>query len=745
MLMKNSIKLINKYLNEFIINIKHYDLYLKIFLTLLLLFWTFYLSTYHFRKKTFKLKVGDIAPYDIKVKNDIDYIDEIKTEAKQEEIISKISPFFQFNTQILEQEKLKVDYYFNKIEEIDNKYNDINDKIQQAKMIGFMKDNNLLNILFLNYKLNNFNIKIKNILDKMYSIGITDMSYDNVKSLSKTGYIIKIYNNEQGEEISIKVDINDIYYKNNITYSDVIKKYYNNFRWDKIQFLETYIKEYIHPNISFDKKITDEKIMTAINLIKPVTTRLKKGQIIVRDGQEINESHFNILKKMVKYSSETDILNGYFIVLLMIFIITFLLLKTFVKSVFNNLNTFLFLLSFIFLSVTLIYFLPNINNFLSPKISNAYFIPIAGLTVTLNHLIGFPISIFVLFFISIISMFLIGFNFIDFIVILNSGLFTLLLLKIFKKRKYIWYLGIIIGLFYFIINLGLSGIQNYSEIQNNNSILIGFLNGLISVIISMGLYPLFENTFNILTEYKLLELSDLNLPIIKKLLIEAPGTYNHSILIANMAETASLTINANSLLARVGGYYHDIGKLGNPEYYIENQSGTDDKHKKIKPSISRSIVKAHIKYGIDLAKKLKLPEEIIKIIQEHHGTTTISFFYNKALQANNEENLNKDDLISTYRYDGPKPHTKEAAIIMLADAVEAASRSLKKPSYSRLKEVVHSIINERFLDGQLNNCPLTLIDLKKIENSFSQMLAAMYHTRIEYPERDEVKKSENEY
>ncbi len=742
--MKNIIKLINRYLNNFFATVKLHDIYLKIFLTLLLFFWIFYLSIDRFRKEPLDLKVGDIAPYDIKIKNDIEYTDEIITEAKRNEAISRISPIFQFDMEILENEKKKIDDYFKKVEKIDKEFSYMENKIAAGRKARLLKDKNLLKILFLNYKPNNFHYKVKNILNKTYNTGITGLTYDNTQSLSKTGYIIKTYINKEKEEISIRANIDDIYYADNIKYSAVVKKYYSNLRWDKAQFLQTFIKDYINPNIFFDRKATDEKIVNAINLVKPVVKRLKKGQIVVRNGQEINESHFKILKEIVKYSSETNMITSYFIILIVIFIMTFLYFKTYADQMFNNLKTFVFLLSLIFLATTLNYFCPNINNFLGVKISNSFFIPISGVAILISQLAGSAVSVIILFIISILTAFISGFNFIDFITILSVGFLTVLLLKLFKKKVYMWYAGILIGIYYFILTMGISGIRDFSQQQILYSIMIGFINALASVIISMGLFPLFESIFKILTEDRLLELSDLNLPIMKKLLIEAPGTYNHSILIANLAETASLAIGANSLLARVGGYYHDVGKLENAEYFIENHTGSGDKHKEIKPSISSSIIKSHIPYGIELGRRLKLPKEVIDIIQEHHGTTTISYFYSKALDAKIGEKLNKDDLISKYRYEGPQPSSKEAAIIMLADIAEAAARSLKKPSYSRLEIIVRELINDRFLDGQLDHCPLTLIDLNEIANSFLHVLSAMYHTRIKYPDKKKVKEQENE-
>ena len=560
MLMKNTLKLISKYVYAFIDTVKRYSLYVKIFLTILLFFWIFVLSSFRFVKKYLDLNVGDIAPYDIKIKENIEYIDSIKTETKRQEVISKILPIFQFDLNILKDEKEKIDEFFNEIIKIDAEYIDLEEKIEAAYKLKLMKDKKLLEVLFLNYKLNKFHYKAKDILNKIYNTGITELTYDNMKSLSKTANIIKVYNNEQGEEISIRANINDLFYKDKMNYPEVIRKYYENLLWDKARFLQAYIKNYIKPNLFYDKKNTDEKIVSAINSIKPVTRKLKAGKIIVRYGEEITESHFKVLNEVMKYSSETGIIKGYLILLFTIFGLSFLLFKIYGGPIFFSLKSFLFLICFIFIASALNYSLPNINKFLEAKVLNSYFIPIGGFAILISQLAGYVVSIFGLLFISIITVFIIGFSFIDFFVIFFAGLFALILTRILKKRIYMWYLGLLIGAFYFILNLGISGINDFSKLQFTYSTIVGFANGIMSVIICMGLYPLFENIFSMLTDIKLLELSDINLPVMKRLLIEAPGTYNHSILLANMAENAALAINANSLLARVGGYYHDIGK-----------------------------------------------------------------------------------------------------------------------------------------------------------------------------------------
>lgn len=269
---------------------------------------------------------------------------------------------------------------------------------------------------------------------------------------------------------------------------------------------------------------------------------------------------------------------------------------------------------------------------------------------------------------------------------------------------------------------------------NNMQILIqgffGIFGGIASAVVTTGLLPYLEHTFKITTPIKLLELAKPNHPLQKRLLIDAPGTYHHSILVSNLVETAAEAIGADSIVARVGAYYHDIGKIKRPYFFIENQVGDENPHDKIAPSLSTLIITSHIKDGIDLCQEFKLPQVLIDIVQQHHGTMLVSYFYNRATETEHSECIIETD----FRYEGPKPQTKEAALIMLADACEAAVRSIAKPNVNRIEATIRKIIRERLNDGQLDECSLTLKDLNVIGEVFIRVLSSMFHTRIEYPD-----------
>jgi putative nucleotidyltransferase with HDIG domain len=266
----------------------------------------------------------------------------------------------------------------------------------------------------------------------------------------------------------------------------------------------------------------------------------------------------------------------------------------------------------------------------------------------------------------------------------------------------------------------------YSSFQLNYNLFYGVLNGIFSVIILLVLMPLFEKIFSRTTNIKLIELLDFNNPLLKRLMLEAPGTYHHSIMTADIAEQAANAVGENSLLARVGAYYHDIGKLKNSMYFIENQTSGYNPHDNLNPEMSRLILISHVKEGVVLAKKHNVDNEIINIIKQHHGTTVMHAFYHRAL----ESGLHMD--IEHFRYPGPKPSTKIGTVIMLADSCEAACRSIEEPTAARIKAMVEKIINNKFIDGQFSVCPITLKDLELMRDSIISTITGIYHARIEY-------------
>ena len=259
----------------------------------------------------------------------------------------------------------------------------------------------------------------------------------------------------------------------------------------------------------------------------------------------------------------------------------------------------------------------------------------------------------------------------------------------------------------------------------------GLVNGAIVAVVANGLLPLLEHSFGRTTDFTLLELSNLNEPMLRHLALVSPGTYHHSIMVGTLAETAAESVGANALLCRVGAYYHDIGKTRHSGYFIENDPDAASRHDKLAPSLSRAIVMSHVKEGVEMARAYGLPEVLEDLIPQHHGTRLVHYFYHRAKETADPvlHAVQEED----YRYPGPKPQTREAAILMLADAVEAGARTLTDPTPARIQGAVQKIINAIFVDGQLDECDLTLRDLHRIANSFARILAGIFHQRVDYP------------
>ncbi len=374
-------------------------------------------------------------------------------------------------------------------------------------------------------------------------------------------------------------------------------------------------------------------------------------------------------------------------------------------------------------------FLFSLFIFISHKIIEyrlpASYMPVAALamfvTIIFNSL---ELSLVVCVLASYFAGFLLNDSYSFSLLFLISGISASLLVLRVRRRMQILTAGFVTGalqcvLFWF-------GGQEVTF----NSLVPNFLNGAFCAVAVTGILPLLENIFGLVTSISLLELSDFNHPLLKKMALEAPGTYYHSLIVGNLAEAAAEAIGANSLLARIGAYYHDIGKLNNADYFAENQKESD-KHSNLSPSMSKMVIINHIKEGVDLARQYRLKPQIIDFINQHHGNSLVYYFYRKAL-----EELEEDDKIleEGFRYPGPKPASKETAIVLLADSVEAAVRSLPEPQAAKIDEAVHKIINNRFIDRQLDECELTLHDLEKIARIFTHMLSGIYHGRIKYPE-----------
>ena len=337
-----------------------------------------------------------------------------------------------------------------------------------------------------------------------------------------------------------------------------------------------------------------------------------------------------------------------------------------------------------------------------------------------------------------------GFGLGEFVILTAASSSTALMCRTIRSRTKLVNVGLIVAAVVFPTVIGVNYLLGQPFAWSLVTDALWFAGGAgISGLMMTALLPFLERLFDIQTDISLLELSDANHPLLKELVQRAPGTYNHSINVASMSEAAAEAIGANGLLCRVGAYFHDVGKLRKPEYFIENQAGGPNKHDDLVPTMSTLVIIAHVKDGIEIAKKHRIPQRIIDLIEQHHGTTLVEYFYRRAEQQQEELNENGDESKtqvdeSDFRYPGPRPQTPEAAVMMLADTVESASRALREPAPARIENLVREIAKKKFEDGQFEDCSITIKQLNTIQESLIKSLNAMYHARVKYPEKETV-------
>jgi putative nucleotidyltransferase with HDIG domain len=315
------------------------------------------------------------------------------------------------------------------------------------------------------------------------------------------------------------------------------------------------------------------------------------------------------------------------------------------------------------------------------------------------------------------------------VLMIAGGAAAALSVRVVRRRAEGLILGAVIAGAYAIASLGLGLLLSWSVLQVFQSAAWGAVNGIASALLAMGLMPLFEAFTKITTDQTLLELTDMNRPLLKRLSLEASGTYAHSINVANLAEAAARVVDGNALLARVGAYYHDIGKMATPQYFIENQARGRNPHDRLDPATSAAIVRGHVLEGMRMADQANLPDSVRAFLPEHHGTQAIGFFLDQARQAQPDAELNPAD----FSYPGPRPRSKETAITMLADSVESAAKVLQDPTPERIRALVDRIVDGKVSRGQLDESPLTFEDVARIKEQFAVVLTGMYHHRIDYP------------
>lgn len=642
--------------------------------------------------KQFNLKEGDIPRVDIKAPRDT--IDEKATEEKESQAIEKVDKQYTAKGEVKEQAESNIKAIFDKVIELNNNENSIEDNIKELGKISGVNitSNQCKDLLEINKEdVSGLETKLISLIDKTYEKNIYENDQETLKDAREAA-------SNEIDRMNLKTELSTT--------------------------LKSIISTQINPNLFYDAEKTEEKVKEIQKNLSKVT--IKKNQIIVKEGEPVTENQISILSDlgMLDDGNAKDYVYIYLVLAVFLAVILFLQFNYIYlsnKDIFKDTKK-LILISVINL-VALI--LARTIGLVSPLL-----IPFACAPMLLTLLIDYKIALVI----SILNVVLIsgvsGFDAEVMIIGAINAILGTTLLKKMQQRNELLYATLYIAIVSAVLTLstGILVSSNISDVLLKSAFAI--IGGLLSGILALGILPFLESTFNEVTTLKLLELSNPNNPLLKKLLMEAPGTYHHSMLVANLAERAAEEVGASPVVARIGSYYHDVGKTERPYFFGENQMGGDNPHSKITPNLSAFIIISHVKDGLELAKKYNLPKIIRDIIAEHHGTTLVKYFYyTMKNNSENSEEINEDD----YRYPGPIPGSKESGVVMLADSVEASVRSIKDLNKDKIEEMVNNIINDKLASGQLNNCDLTLKDIEKIRACFLTTLNGIYHHRIEYP------------
>ncbi|MDD8017812.1 MAG: HDIG domain-containing protein [Bacteroidota bacterium] len=491
---------------------------------------------------------------------------------------------------------------------------------------------------------------------------------------------------------------------------------------------------FLTPNIIYQKEQTDREIQFAVDLVPRTEGAVSEGERIISKHDRVTPEIKLKLDSMRKAKEERGAgINTYITFagkMLHIFSITWLLVMYFYlfrKRIYHD-NGRLLLIFSLFLAVAFV-------AYLSVIVPSSFPLRFIIIVPVLSMLLGIIFDSRVAFYGTVVSSLLVaGVRGNDYGIALASlvaGSFAIYTARDIKKRTQIFrsIVYIFLGYAIVIVAFGLERYETFDTVLNQ--LVVASFNAIFSPIITYGVLIFFERFLKVSTELTLVDLSDLNHPILKELAHKAPGTFHHSVSVATLAASAAEAIGANATLARVGGLYHDIGKMANSELFVENQLGTENKHRVLSPRKSARVIAAHVDDGIELARKKNLPESIINFIPMHHGTMHIGFFYEKALrQKKNKNEVNESD----FRYPGPKPNTKETAILLLADGVEASTRAIEDPTAEKIEANIESLIKLRLLEGELDESTLNMRDLSRIKESFLKILIGVHHSRLQYPE-----------
>jgi putative nucleotidyltransferase with HDIG domain len=646
--------------------------------------------------KKYKLAVGMRSNFDITAPRDIE--NTILTEKLAEEAAEKVSPV------MLRLESVPID--------IINSVNEFINSIADARQgIGVTVQEQDSAVEGLKQSISKFNIPLTTEQIKYLAAGASDEEMDLFDELT-----ISLISSVMKQEVT----------KDNLTarIEYVQNTYQNSSVSVELKSIGSLLANtLIRPNSVIDEELTNEKRAEAYNIALENKQLIHEGSRIISYGDIVTADKLEVLEKLNLLETgkfDYTFAGGILCIMLIVSFLLVLYLNNFCSRILNEIKELVLLCTIILLTLVTAWILNPVNPLFIP-----IFIAPMLISILLDLRLGIITNLLLTLAICLITKCDAGF----FYTAIIGGTCAAFIVKGASQRSRLSASGLAIAVINAIViaSVGLIDKSGVATIANNAASVA--INGILSIIFTIGTLPFFESTFNIITPLKLLELANPNQPLMKKLLMEAPGTYHHSLMVGNLAEAATEEINGNALLARVGAYYHDVGKLKRPNFFKENQL-SENPHDRMTPNLSTLVITSHTTDGAELAEKYKVPLTVRNIILQHHGTTLVAYFYYKGKKADKNDSVKQED----FRYQGPRPSSKEAAVVMLADSVEAAVRSMAEKTEGKMEGLIRKIIKDKLDDGQLDHCDLTLKDMDMIAKAFMRVFGGYFHEREVYPE-----------
>ncbi len=710
-------------------------------------------------------QVGDIAERDIKASADFLVEDEESTAKRQQEQMEESPLVFDLDERVGAEVNARLHQAFEFMRQViqenqrpaeanggtttaatKSPFSRLYKVLQEKKpefdrMLGVTLPNNIFYLLARNH----FSVQWEDIISQQVNVVISQGIFGeqnlSAGDLQRPVIIRRLPSWQEKEEANPGRFLGIIEAKKRVNAycRDAIEDLPSGVRWAICEIAQALVT----PNISLNRAETEKRKQVRLQEARPVYFQIKKGEMLVREGEKITQTHLVKLHALDKERPQGwwfwNFLGTWGLIALLSGFCA-KLLRVNAKKGPRTLKEYAFLavtlLGVTSFSLGLVFFSSALGR-LSPVLAKnfLFFLPVALAPILAQVFIGLETAVLTAFLAAMLSALLVDKPFFFFLFYALSGLVGIWASLSCRNRWGFIRASLSIAICNGLMVAAIKLVEFPRQAPDFFlGIAFGVAGGLQIGILATGLAPILEVMFDLTSDIRLLELINLDRPILRQLMLVAPGTYHHSIIVGNMVEAAAEKIGANPLLAKAAAYYHDIGKIKKPTYFVENQFDGENKHEKLAPSMSSLILQAHVKDGVELARQNKVGQKIIDIIRQHHGTSFMAYFYNKAKQqAANPDMVNRED----YRYPGPRPQTKEAGLVLLADQVEAASKTLLDPTPARIQGAVQKIINNIFADGQLDECELTLKDLHEIAKSFIKILSGIFHHRIEYPQSAE--------